>query len=172
MCAHGTRDDDASDQGCAIRLRPAIDDDREFLFALYCTTRADELDGWGWAPAQRDAFLKMQFDAQARSYRAQYPAADHSIILREEHPVGRLFVARADGELRLVDIALMDDYQRLGIGGSLIRELMQRASSENLILRLSVLASNAAAIRLYERLGLRRTGGDQLYSSFEWKPAE
>jgi len=172
MCAQSTRDETtASNPNGAIRLRPATDDDREFLFALYGTTRARELEAWGWGPTQRDAFLKMQFDAQVRSYGAQYPAAEHSIIMRDERPAGRMIVVRGDDALRLVDIALMPEYQRLGIGGGLLRELMRRASNENLALRLSVLASNAAAIRLYERLGMRRSGGDELYLSMEWKPA-
>ena len=153
-----------------LRLRPVTDGDREFLFALYSTTRAQELEAWGWTPTQRDAFLKMQFDAQARSYGAQYPAAEHSIISRDDLPIGRMIVARVDDALRLVDIALMPHYQGLGIGGGLVRQLMQRASIENLPLRLNVLASNAAAIRLYERLGMQRTGGDELYSNMEWKP--
>ena len=171
MRAQHIRGENTSDRRGAIQLRPATDDDREFLFALYATTRARELEAWGWGPAQRDAFLKMQFAAQAGSYRAQYPSADHAIILRNHLAVGRMIVVPDDDALRLVDIALMPEHQRLGIGGGLIRELMQRASGESLALRLSVLAANAAAIRLYERLGMRRTGGDELYLSMEWKPA-
>ena len=163
------RSENGPDRSGAVRLRPAVEDDREFLFALYGTTRAHELDAWGWEPAQRNAFLKTQFDAQARSYRAQYPAADHSIILRDDLAVGRMIVARGNDELRLVDIALMPEHQRCGIGGGLMHQLMRRARSENLPLRLQVLASNRAAIRLYERLGMRRAGGDALYWGMEWK---
>ena len=68
MCPQSSRGDDiAPDPPGVICLRAATDGDREFLFELYNTTRAQELEAWGWAPAQCDAFLKMQFDAQAHS---------------------------------------------------------------------------------------------------------
>ena len=40
--------------GSTVRVRPMRADDEPFLFALYCSTRADEIATWGWEPAQRE----------------------------------------------------------------------------------------------------------------------
>jgi len=49
----------------SIDLRAATASDEPFLFALYASTREHELAAWGWEPAQRDAFLRMQWMAQS-----------------------------------------------------------------------------------------------------------
>lgn len=154
-----------------IHLRPAGIDDREFLYALYRTTREGELKVLGWSDTQLEAFVQMQFDAQARSYSAQYPDAENSIIMLDGLLAGRMIVACETDALLLVDIALMPEHQRRGIGGHLLRELMNRASRESVRLRLHVLASNSPAIRFYEQLGMRRTGGDEVYLHMEWVPS-
>ena len=64
-----------------IALRDADAGDRPFLFRLYCSTREAEMGAWGWDAAQRESFLKMQFAAQTQDYRAQFPHAEHQIIL-------------------------------------------------------------------------------------------
>ena len=46
-----------------VTLRPLHADDELFLFALYCSTRADEIAAWGWEPAQREAFLQMLIES-------------------------------------------------------------------------------------------------------------
>lgn len=88
-----------------------------FLFRLYASTRIHEIAGFGWSPAQQEMFLRMQFDAQRRSYESAYAEADHQIIEQDGQPIGRLMVLREkvlrekvlgkqDSTL-LVDIALL-----------------------------------------------------------------
>ena len=79
-------------------LRPATPEDDAFLFALYASTRAEELDAWGLSGPAREAFLRMQFTAQQQHYRAQLPRADHQIILLDGAPAGRLLVDRREDE--------------------------------------------------------------------------
>ena len=58
-----------------VRVRPARDDDRELLLAVYRSTREAELDTTDWDGTQRDVFVRQQFEAQDRFYREQYPDA-------------------------------------------------------------------------------------------------
>src|SRR5262249_44353135 len=59
--------------GCMeVSLRPARDDDREFLFKLYASTRLAELAPFAWSQAQQETFLRMQFNAQRGWYAAAY----------------------------------------------------------------------------------------------------
>ncbi len=48
-----------------------------------------------WSAEQKDAFVRMQFEVQRRSYDMQSPEAGYDIILHDETPIGRLIVDRA-----------------------------------------------------------------------------
>lgn len=160
-----------------ISLRPYRADDQEFLFRLYASTRIHEIAGFGWPAAQQEMFLRMQFDAQRRSYESAYEGAEHQIIERAGQPIGRIIVFRVFREkvlrekdsMLLVDIALLTEHRGLGIGGQLIRELIQQAARDGSPLRLQVLKTNPA-LRLYERMGFTRTGEDQMYVQMERRP--
>ena len=136
----------------ALTLRLAEKDDDAFLFGLYAAVRLDEVGGWGWTEAQQEAFLKMQFNGQQAGYRRAYPDASHHIILKDGAAIGRLFVAKRDGALRLVDISLLPEHRGAGSGTKLIRDLQNEAEREGVPLRLQVMKTNPA-LRLYERLG-------------------
>jgi ribosomal protein S18 acetylase RimI-like enzyme len=157
-----------------ISLRPYRADDQEFLFRLYASTRMHEIAGFGWPAAQQEMFLRMQFEAQRRSYESAYPEAEHQIIEWAGEPIGRIIVLR-EKVLRekdfmlLVDIALLTEHRGRGIGGQLIRELIHQCSRDRVPLRLQVLKTNPA-LRLYERLGFTRTGEDQIYVQMERRP--
>ncbi|MGZ4889655.1 MAG: N-acetyltransferase family protein, partial [Candidatus Angelobacter sp.] len=142
-----------------ILLRPYRADDQEFLFKVYASTRIHEIAAFGWPAAQQEVFLRMQFDAQRRSYESAYGQADHQIIERDGQPIGRLMVLRKEDSTLLVDIALLAEHRGLGIGGQLLRELIRECSRDRVPLRLQVLKTNPA-LRLYERLGFTRTGED------------
>jgi ribosomal protein S18 acetylase RimI-like enzyme len=154
-----------------ISLRASAPEDEGFLYQVYASTRADEVAAFGWNEAQQAAFLKMQFDAQQRAYEWQFPGAQHSIILFDEEMAGRLLTVRTDGELRLTDITLLPAYRNSGAGTFLIKELQAQAVAAGLPLRLRVMKTNAAARRLYERLGFRQTGESDIHSMMEWLPA-
>lgn len=46
-----------------ITLRDADPNDAGFLFAVYASTRVEEMALVPWSEEQRQGFLKMQFDA-------------------------------------------------------------------------------------------------------------
>jgi ribosomal protein S18 acetylase RimI-like enzyme len=149
-----------------ISLRPCRPDDQDFLFRLYAGTRRHEIAQFGWPQAEQEAFLRMQFTAQQRWYEMSYSQAEHQIIEGDSEPIGRLLVLRQPEAALLVDIALLPEFRRRGIGGELIRDLIAQCDRDNLPLRLQVLKNNPA-VRLYERLGFRKTSEDQMYIQME-----
>lgn len=153
----------------AVTLRPAEAGDEAFLFALYRSTREQELAGWGWSAGQQDAFLKMQFAAQRRHYEASYPDATHRIIVLGERPIGRMLVAREPDAIHLVDIALLPGLRGGGIGTALIRGLLAEGRERGVPVRLSVLKANPA-LRLYERLGFSLTAESGMHLHLERPP--
>jgi GNAT superfamily N-acetyltransferase len=137
-----------------IVLRMAAAADEGFLRRLYATTRAAELDLTDWSGDQRDAFCRSQFAAQRDHYRRHYPTARFSVVERGGTPVGRLYVDRWPGEIRIVDISLLPEHRGAGIGTHLLGALIDEASSAGLPLTIHVERFNPAR-RLYERLGFR-----------------
>jgi ribosomal protein S18 acetylase RimI-like enzyme len=114
-------------------------------------------------------FLKMQFEAQRRSYESAYPQAEHQIVEQDGQPIGRIMVVRNEDSALLVDIALLSEHRALGIGERLLRELLLQSSRDRVPVRLQVLKTNPA-LRLYERLGFTRTSEDQMYIQMECRP--
>ncbi len=151
-------------------LRPAGAGDREFIFLLYASTRADEIAPLGWPASQQEAFLRMQFNAQQRWYETAYPEAEHQVIHVGSQPIGRMIVLRAGGAWQLIDISLLPQYRNQGIGGELIRTLIRECTQAGAVLKLQVLNTNPAR-RLYGRLGFASTGQDQIYTQMQLSPA-
>ena len=149
-----------------IILRPFSADDQEFLFQLYASTRLHEIAPFGWPPAQQEAFLRMQFNAQKGWYDQAYSKADHQIILLDGQLAGRIMVMPEPGGAHLVDIALLPEHRGRGIGAQLLGELIRKTTEGGGIVRLQVLRTNPA-IHLYERLGFVKTGEDAMYYQME-----
>ena len=143
-------------------LRPVDSSDEPFLFELYASTRAEELDEWGWDAQQRQLFLDQQFRAQQRSYEVQFPEVDHRIVTKNGHTIGRIMVHRAVDGFRLIDIALLPAYRNGGVGTHLVQALLDEAAAAGQPVRLHVLRTSPA-IRLYRRLGFAVVGDDGMY---------
>jgi ribosomal protein S18 acetylase RimI-like enzyme len=153
----------------ACLLRPATDEDREHLLAVYASTRVEELDQVPWAAGQREWFLGMQFEAQDREYRRANPLGSFDVIEVDGAPAGRLYVDRRPGDLRIVDVALLPAYRGRGIGALLIGDLQRAAASEGRIVSIHVEVHNRAA-GLYRRLGFVLAEDLGVYRRMEWTP--
>ena len=151
-----------------VTLRPTADTDREFLVALYGSTRADELDQVEWGPGEREAFVRMQFEAQDTDYRARNPHGTFDVILRGDQPVGRLYVDRRDGDIRIVDISLIPAARGAGVGSSLITALQAEAAAASCRVSIHVEVHNPAA-ELYSRLGFVEVSERGVYRLMEWQ---
>jgi ribosomal protein S18 acetylase RimI-like enzyme len=155
----------------AVRLRPATSEDETFLRQLFATTRADELALMAWDENQKEAFIAMQFNAQKQQYAMSYPAAQHSLILLNDVPIGRQMIDRGESEFTLVDIALLPAHRSAGIGTHLIENLMAEAASAGKSVALNVWHSNPAK-RLYQRMGFTTAIDDGgMYCEMRWNPA-
>jgi ribosomal protein S18 acetylase RimI-like enzyme len=153
----------------SVTLRAIRPEDEPFLRRVYASTREEELSIVPWDDAQRGAFLRMQFDAQHRYYQEQFPRASYEVILREDRPVGRLYVHRGEDEILIIDIALLPEVRGDGIGGALLRGLLAEARLARKPVRIHVERANRA-ISLYRRLGFQEVGENELYYLMEWTP--
>src|SRR5947209_5408468 len=108
-----------------ISLRRIKPEDDPFLARVYASTRAEELAVTGWSDEEKAVFCRRQFDAQAAHYRENYPGASFQVIESDARPIGRVYVARWEKEIRIVDIALLPEFRGSGIGTKLLRELQE-----------------------------------------------
>lgn len=106
---------------------------------------------------QRRVFLEQQFVVREAHYARAYPGATNEVIEVDGRAAGRLYVHRATGEVRVVDIALLPEFRGAGVGTRLLRALQDEATESGRPLTLHVDASNVGARRLYEKLGFRAT---------------
>lgn len=150
-----------------ILLRAAQPEDEAFLREVYSSGRREELDQVPWDDEQKDAFLVQQFNAQARHYAEHYSGASFDLIIVDGQRAGRLYVDRWTGELRIVDITLLPEFRRKGIGTHLVRRLLDEAAGDSQRVSIHVEKFNPA-IPLYERLGFRAVQDQGVYLLMEW----
>jgi ribosomal protein S18 acetylase RimI-like enzyme len=154
--------------GGAIALVLAQPDDESFLFAVYASTRAEEVALTGWLPSQQEQFLRMQFEAQTRSYRMQFPQAKHWVIRYGEVTAGRMIVDRTPDEILLIDIALLPEHRGNGIGSQLMGNLIEEAGQDGKAIRIHVERFNPALL-WYQRLGFKTVSESEIYLEMVWR---
>ena len=152
-----------------ISLRPVTDADQEFLVGVYASTRADELAQVDWDESQKDAFIRWQYAMQKQEYDARYPDARYEVIVVDDQPAGRIWVGADDTQIRLLDIALLSEFQNRGVGAYLVQQLIDEAKRAQKPLRHMVFMLNDNAFRFYERLGFTTIEDVGAYKHMEWK---
>ena len=156
----------------AISLRSVETDDEALLLRVYAGTREPERRVVYWEDEEWAAFVRVQYEAQRSHYEINFPDAEHQVVLRNGAPIGRIWVARAADEIRLLDIAILPEHRGCGIGTHLIRGLQTDARAAGVPLRHSVEHDNDGARRLYERLGFVAVETQGLHTLMEWSPSE
>ena len=91
------------------------------------------------------------------------------LVLLNELPVGRLYVSRCEKEIRIIDISLLPQYRRAGIGSLLLNDILAESVNTDRPVAIHVEQFNPA-MRLYERLGFKRAGEVGVYFRMEWIP--
>jgi GNAT superfamily N-acetyltransferase len=155
--------------GERLILRPVAPEDDEFLLSVYDSSRAEELAQAVWQPGQREAFVRWQFELQRTEYLTRFPNAEYDVVLVDDQPAGRIWIGRDADQIRLLDIALLPEFQNRGAGAVLLRWLIDEARAANKALRHMVFVLNNDAHRFYERLGFVVIEEFGAYKHMEWK---
>lgn len=152
-----------------LTLRPITPGDKDFLYRVYASTREDELALVDWSETEKAAFLQMQFEAQHTYYMKHFGQANFDLILLNGEPIGRLYLDRREEEIRIIDIALLPEHRRQGIGGQLLKEILAEGESVGLPVRIHVERTNPA-LHLYYRLGFQQIDDQGVYYLMECMP--
>ena len=149
-----------------ISYRPARPDDEDFCYAVYASTRADEMRLVPWTDDEIERFLRQQYEAQRTHYRRFLPNAEYLVIERSGEAIGRLYLDRRPDELRIVDIALLPDHRGRGLGKAILSDLIDEAAAAGVPVRIHVERNNPA-LDLYRRLGFRELSDEGVYLFME-----
>jgi ribosomal protein S18 acetylase RimI-like enzyme len=140
----------------AVEKRPATREDLDFLWELHVLTMQAHVElTWGWDRVwQRDNFLK-RFDTTGLEILEACGLRIGVIAVREE-----------PDHFFLREIEIHPDWQRRGIGTSLVEKAISGANERGLPTRLQVLKVNPARL-LYERIGFQLRGETETHFLME-----
>ena len=131
----------------ALDLRAASEQDREFLYALHCSTMRDVIEQtWGWD----DTWQRVDFQKRFDMYTV-------SIIEAGYRSVGSLWLEQRPDSLYIHDLEIEPASQDRGIGTAVIGMVIEQGAGRGMPIVLSVVPANPRAMSLYERLGFRVT---------------
>ncbi len=131
-----------------LTLRPAAEDDYDFLYELHRAAMLDAIAAtWGWDEAWQQAYFQEHFDPTRRQ-----------IVLLDGKEVGVISIEIRESSLYLALIEILPNFQRIGIGTTLLRQFKERAFAAGSRAALHVLKANDSARRLYEREGFKIIG--------------
>ena len=126
-----------------ISLRAAAPEDAPFFYRVIAETMRDHVVAiWG---AWNEERVQSECRERVRSANAR-------IIMAGDDPAGIFTVGKHNDHIHLDQIMLLEPFQRKGIGGVLVRQLITEAFDRRVPLRLRVLRGNSA-LHFYERLG-------------------
>ncbi len=141
--------------------------DEDLIRCLILQTVAEQLGADAWPEPMRGNLLEIQFEGRRQSHAANYPDAASEVIEADGQNAGWIVVTTMPHEVRLVEIIVAAEFRGQGIGSAVIGDVLAAAESAGKPVRLHVNVTNSGAMRLYERLGFRRIGGDEVQHLME-----
>jgi GNAT superfamily N-acetyltransferase len=152
-----------------IRYRAFTDDDLPFVAELYASTRREEVAVTGWPVPVQEAFLRQQHEAQHSHYSLHYTDAEWLIVEHGGEAIGRLYLLDSAESLHIVDISLVPQWRGQGIGGAILRDILELAGERGKPLSIHVEKVNPAR-RLYGRLGFAVVADRGVYDLMRAEP--
>lgn len=127
-----------------IVYRPAVSEDRSWLWELKCATMREYVAAlYGWDE-----------ETQRERFEERFDPSRIRIIQVDGRDVGLLELEERETDFFLSRIEILPSLQKGGIGSAVIGAIIAEAHGKKKSVRLQVLRSNPAR-RLYERLGFQ-----------------
>lgn len=143
-----------------LARRPAAPGDEPFVWELFASAHP-ELAVLG------EDVVELQVRAQRREWEARFPGSTDEIILLDGRPAGRLWLAWEPDSCVLVDMVLLPEHRRTGIGSRIVGEVLAEADRRGVPARLTVERTNAPALAFCAAHGFVEVDGDALRVSLE-----
>ena len=152
----------------SLSLRQVTEADEDLLRRVYASTRAAELSLAGWDEPTMQAFVRQQFDAQQAWYQRANPDGIRQVILVGGQAAGRLYLDERPAETRIVDIAVLPEFQGQGAGSTLLATILDHAARRGASVSLHVEGHNPA-LGWYLRRGFTVEEDQGAYLLLRWR---
>jgi ribosomal protein S18 acetylase RimI-like enzyme len=146
-----------------LSYRAALPEDFVFLFNLHKAAMQAYVE---------DTFGSWDEEWQERYFRTHFVPALLQVIQIDGRDVGMLNIQERIEEFFIVNLEILPEYQRQGIGTEVIRNLLSAAKRQGKPVALQVLKSNILARHLYQRLGFGVTGENETHYIMAWEMTE
>lgn len=128
---------------------------QDALLRIYKESRFDLLWIDGMSEGQKEAFIEQQFEIEKHQIMMGYPEAQLNMIMFQGKPVGRIYIYYGKDTDRILEIGLLEGYRNQGIGGNIVRKVIEKAVEKKKTVSLQVAWFNQSAYRFYENLGFK-----------------
>jgi GNAT superfamily N-acetyltransferase len=153
-----------------IQLRPMQAADETIFRKLYAEVRALELRDADWPDTEKKSFCDSQYTLQDQHYRKHFADFEPWAICQNDAVIGRLYLATFDGLLILMDITMATSHRGMGIGSTILADVIRQADLQGREMRLHVEPDNPAR-GLYARLGFVEMEKGDIYLEMRRLPA-
>ena len=144
-------------------LSKISDHDYDFLWQLNEETLRDHIEViWGWdEKTQRVHF----HDRLKRN-------TDKKLILIHDLRVGCLELSETDEMIDIVNIQILSKHQGKGLGGRVVLDLIDQATSKGLDVKLEVFKVNTRALYFYQKMNFQIVGSTETHWHLRWSHNE
>jgi GNAT superfamily N-acetyltransferase len=149
-------------------LRPVCDRDERAIREMFVAIRRAPMDAAGFDPGTVVRLVEHQFELQRAGHRLTFPHATSEAIVVDGGLVGRVITDDDDDRVVLVDIMIDPDHQRQGIGSRLLADLVARAGSRSVELRID---HGSPVEAWYRRHGFEQVAASDVQAHFVRVPA-
>ena len=138
--------------------RPALETDTDFARFVHhqAYREVSERQFGPWDEEEQDEY-----------FNADWSSATYEIVLCDAVPCGYVCIEDREDNIHVHELVLLPEFQGQGIGSSLLRQLMERASRRRVPVRLGTFRANRA-LNLYRRLGFQEMGRTETQILMEW----
>lgn len=152
-----------------VTLRTVEEVDETILLHLFFNSSPD-LQNMPIPDDAKSVLVRQQFLAEQYFLKTHFPDADVRVIFLNEQPIGRLNVHRGQEVYRILAIVLLPEFRSMGIGRSLLEDILHEAANCRKKVCLQVAWHNGSARALYERLGFEMVEDKGVYYEMQWTP--
>ncbi len=117
-------------------LCPVSKTGKVFLLRLYALMRVSEMPLALPSGQQTESFRRTPSEAQTKHRRKRCPQAEFDLIKLDQQPIGRLYAAELEDEIRGIDLAFLPYFYNRSVYDSMFENVLKKAARRNKSVRI------------------------------------
>ena len=140
--------------------RPAVNQDLKFCLNLHHKAFKVYVSAiWGWDEEKQNTMFNDGFTVDAIK-----------IITIAQKDIGYYQLEEDDKHVIVCDLIIDQNYQGIGIGSSILKEIIEASIVKNQVIKLGVFKMNQRAMKLYRRLGFKVVEESETHYMMKYEP--